>query len=143
MRRVTSTNLLFWVNIPKPPSRKYYIRVPAKCKTSVYVLMEICLHWSKRLGPQSNQVIPQPPIISINAGFWKWLSHSLKYKQGLDLYDLLEFSNCKAFRNSFCKTWKLQWMNFWINKMNSKNWIKTWIGAWLGSNKNVITARMQ
>ena len=29
--------------------------VPAKCKSSVYVLIEICLQWSKRLGPKSNE----------------------------------------------------------------------------------------
>ena len=42
MRRVTNTNF---------PSRKYSIMAPAKCKTSAYFLMEICLQWGKRLGP--------------------------------------------------------------------------------------------
>ena len=32
------------------PSRKCSIKAPAKCETSVYVLTEICLQWSKRLG---------------------------------------------------------------------------------------------
>ena len=42
MRRVTDTNLLFWVKLTYQSS---------KCKTSVYVLTEICLQWSKWLGP--------------------------------------------------------------------------------------------
>ena len=35
------------------PSSKCSIKAPAKCKTSVYVLLEICLQWSKPLGPWS------------------------------------------------------------------------------------------
>ena len=34
------------------PSRKCSITTPAKCKTSVYVLTEICLQWSKRSCPR-------------------------------------------------------------------------------------------
>ena len=34
------------------PSR-IFIKVSAKCKTSIYVLTEICLQWSKWLGPRS------------------------------------------------------------------------------------------
>ena len=33
------------------PSSKFSIKSPAKCKTSIYVLIEICLQWSKWLGP--------------------------------------------------------------------------------------------
>ena len=33
------------------PSSKFSIKAPAKCKTSVYVLMEIRHQRSKRLGP--------------------------------------------------------------------------------------------
>ena len=33
------------------PLRKCFIKAPAICKTSVYVLTEICLQWSKWLGP--------------------------------------------------------------------------------------------
>ena len=57
MRRVTNTNLLFWVLTYQSlnralPSRKCSIKTPAKCKTSVYVLTEICLQWSKWLVPK-------------------------------------------------------------------------------------------
>ena len=59
MRRVT--NILFWVNSPKPlngalPSRKCSIKAPAKFKTSVYVLTDIYLQWSKRLCPWLNWI---------------------------------------------------------------------------------------
>ena len=58
MRRVTKTNILFWVNLQKPnralSSRKCSIKASAKCKTSVYVLIDICLKWSIWLGPSYN-----------------------------------------------------------------------------------------
>ena len=31
---------------------KYSIKAPAKWKNSIYVLTEICIQWSKRLGPK-------------------------------------------------------------------------------------------
>ena len=54
-RRVTNTNLLFRVNLPKHrhralPSRKFSMKAPAKCKTFVYVLTEIC-HQRKMFEP--------------------------------------------------------------------------------------------
>ena len=56
MRRVTNADLPFCVKLPKPSTEHFLqgnvpILVPAKCKTSVYVLTEICLQWSKWLGP--------------------------------------------------------------------------------------------
>ena len=35
------------------PSSKCSVEAPAKCKISIYVLMEICLQWSKWLEPKS------------------------------------------------------------------------------------------
>ena len=35
------------------PSMKCSIKAPPKCKTSIYVLTEICLQWSKRLSPNT------------------------------------------------------------------------------------------
>ena len=49
MRRIPNTNLLFWVNLPK---RLQSLVHSVKCKTSVYVLTEICLQWTKRLSPK-------------------------------------------------------------------------------------------
>ena len=55
MRRVTNTILssestyqsLNWAH----PSRKSSIKVPAKCKTCIYVLTKICLQWSNHSQP--------------------------------------------------------------------------------------------
>ena len=55
MRRVTNTNILFRVNQILNrglPPRKNSIKAPAKFKTCVYVLAEICLQWSKWLCPK-------------------------------------------------------------------------------------------
>ena len=56
MNRVTNTNLLFCVLTYQSlngaiPSIKCFIKAPAKCKTSIYVLMENHLQWCKWLGP--------------------------------------------------------------------------------------------
>ena len=55
MKRVTNTNILFWTKKQSLngalPSRKCSVKAPANFKTSVYVLMEICLQWSKWLVP--------------------------------------------------------------------------------------------
>ena len=39
------------------PSRKCSIKAPAEWRNSVYVLMEICPLWSKRLGPWSGIIL--------------------------------------------------------------------------------------
>ena len=59
MRRVTNKSLLFWVNLPYALMEDFLqgnvpFRHITKCKTSVYILMKICLQWSKRLGPDYN-----------------------------------------------------------------------------------------
>ena len=48
------------------PSRKCSIKAPAKCKTSVCVLIEICLQWSKWLGPLSDENCHDEPDVLSN-----------------------------------------------------------------------------
>ena len=57
------------------PSSKRSIKAPTKCKTSVYVLMEICLQWSKRLCPKANR------LILCLCSLWSYEKNSKKKQQ--------------------------------------------------------------
>ena len=54
------------------PSRKCSIKAPAKWRHSVYVLMDICLQWSKWLGPLAEE--------TVKPGFWV---HAVPWEMGL------------------------------------------------------------
>ena len=106
LRRVTNTNLLFWVNLPNAfngavPSRKCSIKAPAKWRNSVYVLTEICHQRSKWLRP-------------IRFFFQIRQSHSLG-NFGCYIFSIITWRGCVIVNRVFPSSELNLWM-WWMNR---------------------------